>query len=236
MGPWPPAPERDPRFYYEPAVEAIAEAGVAVEVSTAGLRKPVEELYPASAFAAMCVEAGAAFALSSDAHAPDDVGHAYEQAVNDDAHWGVEEIADVRAPPPYAGAVGMIHGDPERVRVGIGYDAHRFEAGRRLVLGGVEIPHERGLTGHSDADVLVHAVIDAVLGAAGDGDLGTLFPRRRRAVARRPLARPARRWPRKAFRAGGERGCDADLRGAADRPAPCPRWSGTSRARSAPSA
>lgn len=88
-----PAPERDPRFYYEPAVEAIGEAGVAVEVSTAGLRKPVGELYPASAFAAMCVEAGASFALSSDAHAPDDVGHAYEQAVNEMRSWGVEEIA-----------------------------------------------------------------------------------------------------------------------------------------------
>jgi 2-C-methyl-D-erythritol 2,4-cyclodiphosphate synthase len=62
------------------------------------------------------------------------------------------------------------------VRVGMGYDAHRFEPGRRLVLGGVEIPHERGLAGHSDADVLVHAVIDAILGAAGEGDLGTLFP------------------------------------------------------------
>jgi 2-C-methyl-D-erythritol 2,4-cyclodiphosphate synthase len=61
-------------------------------------------------------------------------------------------------------------------RVGIGYDAHRFEAGRRLVLGGVEIPHELGLAGHSDADVLIHAVIDALLGAAGEGDLGTLFP------------------------------------------------------------
>jgi 2-C-methyl-D-erythritol 2,4-cyclodiphosphate synthase len=61
-------------------------------------------------------------------------------------------------------------------RVGIGYDAHRFAAGRRLVLGGVEIPHELGLEGHSDADVLTHAVIDALLGAAGLGDLGTLFP------------------------------------------------------------
>jgi 2-C-methyl-D-erythritol 2,4-cyclodiphosphate synthase len=62
------------------------------------------------------------------------------------------------------------------VRVGVGYDAHRFESGRRLVLGGVEIPHDRGLGGHSDADVLLHAVIDAILGAAGEGDLGTLFP------------------------------------------------------------
>src|SRR3954452_17627533 len=60
--------------------------------------------------------------------------------------------------------------------VGIGYDSHRFVEGRRLVLGGVEIDHPRGLTGHSDADVLTHAVIDALLGAAGMGDIGTLFP------------------------------------------------------------
>jgi 2-C-methyl-D-erythritol 2,4-cyclodiphosphate synthase len=62
------------------------------------------------------------------------------------------------------------------VGVGIGYDSHRFAEGRRLILGGVEIEHERGLAGHSDADVLVHAVIDALLGAAGEGDIGTLFP------------------------------------------------------------
>jgi 2-C-methyl-D-erythritol 2,4-cyclodiphosphate synthase len=60
--------------------------------------------------------------------------------------------------------------------VGIGYDSHRFAEGRRLVLGGVEIDHPRGLAGHSDADVLTHAVIDAVLGAAGRGDIGTMFP------------------------------------------------------------
>lgn len=60
--------------------------------------------------------------------------------------------------------------------VGIGYDSHRFAEGRRLVLGGVEIEHPRGLAGHSDADVLTHAVIDALLGAAGMGDIGTLFP------------------------------------------------------------
>jgi 2-C-methyl-D-erythritol 2,4-cyclodiphosphate synthase len=62
------------------------------------------------------------------------------------------------------------------VRTGIGIDSHRFEPGRRLVLGGVEIPSERGLAGHSDADVLTHAVIDALLGAAGLGDIGELFP------------------------------------------------------------
>jgi len=59
---------------------------------------------------------------------------------------------------------------------GIGYDSHRFVAGRRLMLGGVEIPHERGLHGHSDADVLAHAVTDALLGAAGLGDIGEHFP------------------------------------------------------------
>ncbi|MCD6014182.1 MAG: histidinol-phosphatase [Solirubrobacterales bacterium] len=88
-----PAPDRDPRFHYEPAVEAIAEAGVAVEVSTAGLRKPVAELYPAPAFAAMCVEAGAAFSLSSDAHAPEEVGRDYDRAIEAMHGWGVEEIA-----------------------------------------------------------------------------------------------------------------------------------------------
>ena len=60
--------------------------------------------------------------------------------------------------------------------VGIGYDSHRLLAGRRLVIGGVEIPHELGLAGHSDADVLAHAVIDALLGAAALGDIGEHFP------------------------------------------------------------
>lgn len=59
---------------------------------------------------------------------------------------------------------------------GIGYDSHRFAPDRRLILGGVEIPHDQGLHGHSDADVLTHAVIDALLGAAGLGDIGEHFP------------------------------------------------------------
>ncbi len=61
-------------------------------------------------------------------------------------------------------------------RVGIGFDSHRLQEGRPFVLGGVEIEHDRGLAGHSDADVLTHAVIDAVLGAAGLGDIGEHFP------------------------------------------------------------
>ncbi|HTA35019.1 MAG TPA: 2-C-methyl-D-erythritol 2,4-cyclodiphosphate synthase [Solirubrobacteraceae bacterium] len=60
--------------------------------------------------------------------------------------------------------------------VGIGFDSHRLAAGRRLLIGGVEIPYELGLDGHSDADVLVHAVIDALLGGAGLGDIGAHFP------------------------------------------------------------
>jgi 2-C-methyl-D-erythritol 2,4-cyclodiphosphate synthase len=62
------------------------------------------------------------------------------------------------------------------VRTGLGYDCHRFEEGRRLVLGGVELEHPRGLAGHSDADVLTHAVIDALLGAAALEDIGHHFP------------------------------------------------------------
>jgi len=61
-------------------------------------------------------------------------------------------------------------------RVGIGYDVHRLKEGRPLVLGGVEIPHKNGLDGHSDADVLMHAICDAVLGAIGEGDIGQFFP------------------------------------------------------------
>lgn len=62
------------------------------------------------------------------------------------------------------------------MRAGIGYDVHKMVEGRPLILGGVNIPYEKGLLGHSDADVLVHAIIDAVLGAAGEGDIGKHFP------------------------------------------------------------
>lgn len=62
------------------------------------------------------------------------------------------------------------------MRVGFGYDVHRLTAGRELILGGVVIPYDRGLLGHSDADVLLHAIKDALLGAAGEGDIGRHFP------------------------------------------------------------
>lgn len=86
-------PSKELAFYYEPAVEAIAETGMTVEVSTAGLRKGVGEIYPAPGFMAMCVDAGATFALSSDAHQTDQIGFEYERALEFLAEHGVEELA-----------------------------------------------------------------------------------------------------------------------------------------------
>jgi len=64
------------------------------------------------------------------------------------------------------------------IRCGLGYDLHRLEPGRTLFLGGIEVPHKAGLLGHSDGDALIHALIDAILGAMGEGDIGQLFPDR----------------------------------------------------------
>ncbi len=87
-----PCPEGDLRRYYELAIDGIAESGIAIEVSTAGLRKPVGELYPAPAFLEMCLEAGAPVALSSDAHRPEDIGADYGAALELLASAGVEEL------------------------------------------------------------------------------------------------------------------------------------------------
>jgi histidinol-phosphatase (PHP family) len=88
-----PRPGRDPRFFYEIAMAPIAESGVAVELSTAGLRKPVGEMYPDRAFLEMVVDAGNPIALSSDAHTPEQLGHEYGRAVELLTDLGVEEIA-----------------------------------------------------------------------------------------------------------------------------------------------
>ena len=87
-----PAPEGDLRRYYEPAVEAFAETGVAVELSTAGLRKPVREMYPSRAFLEMAIDAGLPIALSSDAHVPEHIGYEYDRAVEALADLGVTEL------------------------------------------------------------------------------------------------------------------------------------------------
>jgi histidinol-phosphatase (PHP family) len=103
-----PLPDGDLRRYYELAVGPIAEAGVAVEVSTAGLRKPAGEIYPAAGFLKMCVEAGVPVALSSDAHRPEDIGAGYDRALELLAACGVREISLFehrrRVPAPLDGA------------------------------------------------------------------------------------------------------------------------------------
>jgi histidinol-phosphatase (PHP family) len=88
--PW---PDKDLRYYYDLAMEQIADSGIAIEVSTAGLRKPVGEIYPSRAFLEMCVDAGNPIALSSDAHLPDQLGFEYEQALKLLEDVGVTEIA-----------------------------------------------------------------------------------------------------------------------------------------------
>jgi histidinol-phosphatase (PHP family) len=88
--PW---PERDPRYYYEVAMEGIAESGIAVEVSTAGLRKPVGEIYPARAFLEMVVDAGNPIVLSSDAHVPEQIGFGYDRALELLDSLGVTDLS-----------------------------------------------------------------------------------------------------------------------------------------------
>ena len=124
----------------------------------------------------MCVEAGAPFALSSDAHLPEQVGFGYDRAVEFLDDLGVEEICVFERRQRRLEPLGAAVGEDEPMASASATTATASPTGRRLVLGGVEIEHERGLAGHSDADVLTHAVIDALLGAAGGGDIGTLFP------------------------------------------------------------
>lgn len=110
--------------------------------------------------------------------------HAYEKALAD-GYYGtddasVAERAGIRvaiADGDYANIKITTKEDlPMENRVGTGFDVHKFETGRKLILGGVDIPYEKGLAGHSDADVLVHALMDALLGAAALGDIGRHFP------------------------------------------------------------
>jgi histidinol-phosphatase (PHP family) len=88
-----PRPDTDPRRYYEPAIEAMLDAGVAMEVSTAGLRKPVSEIYPDRRMIELAVEAGVPIALSSDAHVPEQLGYGYDRALELLADCGVKELA-----------------------------------------------------------------------------------------------------------------------------------------------
>jgi 2-C-methyl-D-erythritol 4-phosphate cytidylyltransferase/2-C-methyl-D-erythritol 2,4-cyclodiphosphate synthase len=89
---------------------------------------------------------------------------------------GGEANIKITRPDDLRIAAGLLHDKEHIMRIGQGFDAHRLAAGRKLILGGVEIPHHLGLQGHSDADVLVHALMDAILGALGEGDIGRHFP------------------------------------------------------------
>ncbi len=102
-----PRPDGDLRRFYERAMDGIAESDVAIEVSTAGLRKPVGEIYPDAAFLELCLEAGRPVALSSDAHLPEQLGYEYERAVEWLRDLGVEEIAVFERRAAAAGAAGM---------------------------------------------------------------------------------------------------------------------------------
>ena len=111
-----PAPAGDPRRYYEPAIEAIAESDIAVEVSTAGLRKRAHELYPSQVFLEMCVDAGAPVALSSDAHRPEDVGAGYDQALELLERVGVSELCVFERGARRLEPIGARAGLQERAR------------------------------------------------------------------------------------------------------------------------
>ena len=89
---------------------------------------------------------------------------------------GSEANIKITRPDDLRIAAGLLHEEEQTMRIGQGFDAHRLVAGRKLILGGVEIPYHLGLQGHSDADVLVHALMDAILGALGEGDIGRHFP------------------------------------------------------------
>jgi histidinol-phosphatase (PHP family) len=106
-----PLPEGDLRRYYELAIDGIAESGIAVEVSTAGLRKRAREIYPAPAFLEMCLEAGAPVALSSDAHCPEDVGSDYDQALELLDRLGVRELCVFDRRERRLEPIGLTDGD-----------------------------------------------------------------------------------------------------------------------------
>ena len=226
-----PRPDGDLRRFYE-----LADGGDRrVAARDRGLdRRPAQagrRALPGPAFLEMCLEAGCPIALSSDAHVPEHLGYGYDQALELlERRRRDASCASSRA----ASAAWSRSADASRT--GIGYDSHRLAAGRPLILGGVDIPHERGLDGHSDADVLTHAIIDALLGAAGLGDIGQHFPdtddrwrgrRLDRAAARRSWRSSAR--PASQIR---QRRRDGRARAPEARPAPRRRCASASPTRS----
>jgi 2-C-methyl-D-erythritol 2,4-cyclodiphosphate synthase len=152
--------------HYSQLAAAVDNAAVALEISSAGLRKPIGELYPDPRLLEL---SDAPVTLASDAHRPAHVGEDFGLVLELARTSGRETVSVFNGRTRRQEPLG------ERVPVGSGFDAHAFEDGVPLVLGGVRIDHPRGLAGHSDGDVLAHALTDAVLGAAGLEDIGALF-------------------------------------------------------------
>jgi 2-C-methyl-D-erythritol 4-phosphate cytidylyltransferase/2-C-methyl-D-erythritol 2,4-cyclodiphosphate synthase len=116
-----------------------------------------------------------AFTATDEAALAEQAGHPVRLVDGEAANIKITTQHDLRVSEVLAGSARSGDASPA-MRVGTGYDLHRLEPGRRLIIGGVEIPHEMGLIGHSDADVLCHAITDAILGASAQGDIGRHFP------------------------------------------------------------
>lgn len=161
-----------------PAFDTVTEGRVADGVALAGATLPRERIFLVQTPQAFrvgllrdAVERGRGGAPATDeATLVERAGHPVRLVQGDVRNFKVTSQDDLALAEQLAAA------GPVETRVGLGYDLHRFEAGRPLVLGGVSIPAERGLLGHSDADAVCHALTDAVLGAAGAGDIGQRFP------------------------------------------------------------
>ena len=207
-----------PQREYDDTADAFAAAGVACEISSAGLRKAAGELYPVAGLPGGVRRAGRPdHARRGRAPARGRGSQGLERAVRLATDAGYRTVTAFRGPRAAPGAARVSY------RVGTGFDAHRLVEGRPLVLGGVAIEHHLGLEGHSDADVVCHALIDAVLGASALGDIGDLFPpgdpRFAGAASIDLLARAWQDVARRRLRARQLRRGRGGA-GAADRPAP----------------
>ncbi len=165
-----PMPDTDPRRYYEPAWRRCSMPAWPWRCPPPGCASRSARSTPRGRCSRWRSTRASRSRCPATPTGPTQLGYGYDQAVELLTDCGVREICGVRGARAAAGAARVT------VRAGLGVDTHRFAPGRRLVLGGVEIPFERGLAGHSDADVLAHAVTDAILGAAALGDIGEHFP------------------------------------------------------------
>ena len=206
-------------------MDGIADSGIAVELSTAGLRKHVGEMYPAPAFLEMCLQAGAPVALSSDAHRPEDVGAGYEQAL--ELLERLRTCGELCVFERRSRTLGHRSRRPGRRcgdLAGIGYDSHRLAEGRRLMIGGVEIPQRAGPGGPLRRGRADPCGDRRAARRRRPGRHRRALPRHRRALARRRLDWSCSRGGRGLVGAAGlrdrERGLHGDDGAAQARPPP----------------